>query len=140
MGVPLKIDQATLNGDFGHFVDHILSNCYHNKPKEDKEKITKKSEESAPKQQVYVAKPITNQVGISDPKGSSSFAKSKNDHSLDTSDLSPTKSSYQKMRVGKKCNLRKRRKLLKLSTLSLSRGLRKPLLNEGPLLELSGYL
>ncbi|PON37418.1 Zinc knuckle CX2CX4HX4C [Parasponia andersonii] len=238
-GVPLKIDQATLNGDFGNFarglvdidlknplldsievesgdeyqfvylsyerlpdfcsscssIGHVPSNCYHNKPKEDKEKITKKSEGSAPKQQVYVAKPITNQVvskdvqkslnvpvekiftslasdlekdntlvhfgniedeveifdsleknkahydkddelvtidenintkedvalnhdseyisnmdkvvntevheeyieaptaevGISDPKGSSSFAESKSDHSLDTSDLSLTK-------------------------------------------------
>ncbi|PON42039.1 Zinc knuckle CX2CX4HX4C [Parasponia andersonii] len=106
MGVPLKIDQATLNGDFGHFarvfmdidlknhlldsiqvesrdeyrfvylsyerlpnfcstcssIGHIPSNCYHNKLKEDKENITKKSEQSGPKQQVYVAKPITNKV------------------------------------------------------------------------------
>ncbi|PON31758.1 Zinc knuckle CX2CX4HX4C, partial [Parasponia andersonii] len=100
------IDQATLNGDFGHFarvlvdidiknplldsiqvesrddcrfvylsyerlpdfystcssIGHVPSNCYHNKPKEDKKKITKKSKGSAPKQQIYVAKPITNQV------------------------------------------------------------------------------
>ncbi|PON48647.1 hypothetical protein PanWU01x14_236120 [Parasponia andersonii] len=104
VGVPLKIDQATLNGDFGHFarflvdidlknplldsiqvesgdecrivylsyerlpdfsstyssIGHVPSNCYHNKPKEDKEKITKKSQGSALKQQFYVAKPITN--------------------------------------------------------------------------------
>ncbi|PON34731.1 hypothetical protein PanWU01x14_341990 [Parasponia andersonii] len=106
VGIPLKIDQTTLNGDFGHFAQvlvdidlknplldsiqvesgdecrsvylsyerfsdfcstsssicHVPSNCYHNKPKEDKEKINKKSEESAPKQQVYIAKSITNQV------------------------------------------------------------------------------
>ncbi|PON38406.1 hypothetical protein PanWU01x14_312860 [Parasponia andersonii] len=36
-------------------------------------------------------KASTAEVGISDPKGSSSFAESKSDHSLDTSDLSPTK-------------------------------------------------
>ncbi|PON43618.1 hypothetical protein PanWU01x14_272350, partial [Parasponia andersonii] len=110
VGVPLKIDQATLNGDFGHFarvlvdidlknplldsiqvesgdecrfvylsyerlpnfcstyssIGYVPSNCYHNKPKEDKKKITKKSEGSALKQQVYVAKPITNQVVFKD--------------------------------------------------------------------------
>ncbi|PON60755.1 Zinc knuckle CX2CX4HX4C, partial [Parasponia andersonii] len=93
VGVLLKIDQATHNGNFGHFaqvlvdinlknplldsiqvesedecrfvhlcyerlpnfcstcssIGHVPSNCYHNKPKEDKEKITKKSEGSAPK-------------------------------------------------------------------------------------------
>ncbi|PON80010.1 hypothetical protein PanWU01x14_004600, partial [Parasponia andersonii] len=38
----------------------------------------------------YIEAPIA-EVGISDPKGSSSFAESKSDHSLDTSDLSPTK-------------------------------------------------
>ncbi|PON72336.1 Zinc finger, CCHC-type [Parasponia andersonii] len=47
-------------------IGHIPSNCYHNKLKEDKKKITKKSEGSALKQQVYVAKPITNQVVFKD--------------------------------------------------------------------------
>ncbi|PON77992.1 hypothetical protein PanWU01x14_023460 [Parasponia andersonii] len=38
----------------------------------------------------HIEAPIA-EVGISDPKGSSSFAESKSDHSLDTNDLSPTK-------------------------------------------------
>ncbi|PON72885.1 Zinc knuckle CX2CX4HX4C [Parasponia andersonii] len=115
VGVPLKIDQATLNGDFGHFarvlmdidlknplldsiqvesgdecrfiylsyerlpdfcftcssIGHVPSNYYRNKPKEDEEKITKKSKELAPKQQVYVATPITNQVVSKDVQKSS---------------------------------------------------------------------
>ncbi|PON57556.1 hypothetical protein PanWU01x14_172760, partial [Parasponia andersonii] len=34
---------------------------------------------------------LTAEVGVSNPNGSSSFAESKSDHSLDTNDLSPTK-------------------------------------------------
>ncbi|PON70649.1 Zinc knuckle CX2CX4HX4C [Parasponia andersonii] len=118
---PLKIDQATLNGNFGHFarvlvdivlknllldsiqvgsgdkcrfvylsyerlldfcstcssIGHVPSNCYHNKPKEDKEKIITKSEGSAPKQQFYTAKPITNQVVSKDVQKSPNVPETK---------------------------------------------------------------
>ncbi|PON46840.1 Zinc knuckle CX2CX4HX4C [Trema orientale] len=84
----LKIDQTTLNEDFGHYarvesrdechliylsyerlpdfcitcssIGHVPSQCYHNKPKADKEKITKKSgRATAQKQHAFVAMPNT---------------------------------------------------------------------------------
>ncbi|PON31533.1 hypothetical protein PanWU01x14_369180, partial [Parasponia andersonii] len=50
------------------------------------------------------------EVSISDPKGSSSFAESKSDHSLDTSDLSPTKVFISKDKGWQEVQSKKKKK------------------------------
>ncbi|PON56049.1 hypothetical protein PanWU01x14_184080 [Parasponia andersonii] len=53
----------------------------------------------------------TVEVGISDPKGSSSFAESKSDHSLDTSDLSPNKVFTSKCEGWQEVQSKKKKKV-----------------------------
>ncbi|PON59181.1 hypothetical protein PanWU01x14_161080 [Parasponia andersonii] len=73
----------------------------------------------------------TAEVGISDPKGSSSFEKSKSDQNLDTSDLSPTMVFTSKDEGWQEVQSKEKKKTSQPQYLRLSRGLRKPLLNEG---------
>ncbi|PON79266.1 Endonuclease/exonuclease/phosphatase, partial [Parasponia andersonii] len=194
-GVPLKIDQATLNGDFGHFarvlVDIdlknplldmtvvlfislrrdfpifvllvpllamflliVVSKDVQKSPDVPVKKIFTFLASVLDKDNTFVRfGNMEDEVKIVDSLEKNKAHYDKDDElvAIDENNLRVTiiwtlvislkpRSSHQNMRVGKKCSLRKRKKLLKLSTLSLSRGLRKPFLNEGPLLELSGFV